>query len=155
VCWNTLRRAALLAVLTAGLSGCGERGPRPHPARGQVVFPTGAPVRVGTVELKSREHGVQARGQIQQDGSFVLTTYRDGDGAVAGLHDCVVVQMVMVEGVSGHNPSKFGVVHPRFAAYSTSKLQVEVLAGQPNELRIEVEGVIKTKPGDEDKPHGH
>lgn len=144
---------ALLGLLST--TGCSDGKPRAYPARGRVVFTTGSPVHVGTIELKSREHGIQARGEIGDDGSFVLTTYREGDGAVAGVHDCVVVQMVFAENVQGHRPSKLGVVHPRYGSYSTSGLNVEIRPDQENVLEVKVEGVIKLKPGDEDKPHKH
>jgi hypothetical protein len=137
----------LVLALGIGAStvGCSDRLPT-YPVSGIVQFEAGKPVHVGTLELKSREHGIQARGEIQSDGSFQLTTYSAGDGAVAGLHDCVVVQMVFAEGLSAHRPSAVGVVDGRHASYSTSGLVVEVSADQNNELTIEVEGKRKTQP---------
>ncbi len=67
--------------------GCGDGRPPAYPAKGRVVFANGTPVKTGTVELKSREHPIQARGTIDPDGHFELTTYRSGDGAIAGTHD--------------------------------------------------------------------
>lgn len=121
--------------------GCSDGRLKTYPAKGKISFKTGSPVHVGTIELKSREHGVQARGSIDKDGNFTLTTYLDGDGAVAGVHDCVVVQFVMTEELGDFKPSAVGVVHPRFASYSTSGLSVEIKADEPNNLNIEVEGV--------------
>jgi len=115
---------------------------------GKVRFTTGGVVHVGTVELKSKEHNVQARGQIQSDGSFTLTTYKEGDGAVAGMHDCVVVQFVMAEGISGHRPSTMGVVDRRYASYSTSGLKAEISPDHSNELNLKVDGILKTQPAD-------
>lgn len=103
---------------------------------------------MGTIELKSREHGVQARGTIENDGSFSLTTYEEGDGAVAGEHDAVVVQFIMTEDVSGHSPSTIGVVDRRFASYSTSDLVVEIKSDGPNDVLVEVEGIRKEQPED-------
>jgi hypothetical protein len=138
------------ASLLASAAGCSDHLPT-YPVAGKVQFTTGGPVHVGTVELKSREHGVQARGQIQSDGSFTLTTYKDGDGAVAGIHDCVVVQLVVTEGLTGHRPSAVGVVDQRFASYSTSKLTVEISPDKANEVVLEVEGILKKQPED----HSH
>ena len=129
------------------LTGCSDQL-RTYPVSGKVRFTTGGVVHVGTVELKSREHKVQARGQIQSDGSFTLTTYKDGDGAVAGMHDCVVVQFVMAEGISGHKPSTVGVVDRRYASYSTSGLTVEVSPLRKNELILEVQGILRSQPED-------
>ena len=140
-----------LAIAFASVLGCSNGRLKTYPAKGKVSFKTGSPVHVGTVELKSREHGVQARGAIDKDGNFTLTTYVDGDGAVAGIHDCVVVQFVMTEEMKDFKPSAVGVVHPRFASYSTSGLSVEISADQPNDLKIEVEGVKKISANDEAK----
>ncbi len=134
-------------LLFASTVGCSDRLTT-YPVAGTVQFTTGGLVHIGTVELKSREHGVQARGQIQPDGSFTLTTYQEGDGAVAGIHDCVVVQFVMAEGVAGHRPSTIGVVDRRFASYSTSGLTVEISPNESNEVLVEVEGMIKKQPND-------
>lgn len=142
--------AALLAV-----SGCSNGRLPTYPVNGRVVFSDGSPVHVGTIELKSREHGVQARGEIGNDGRFRLTTYRDGDGAVSGAHDCVVVQLVIVEGIENFRPSTEGVVDPRFGAYSTSGLECEVSESGPNDVTITVEG-LKSLPGRGDsEKHDH
>lgn len=129
------------------LTGCSDQL-RTYPVSGKVRFTTGGVVHVGTVELKSREHKVQARGQIQPDGSFTLTTYTNGDGAVAGMHDCVVVQFVMAEEISGHKPSTVGVVDRRYASYATSGLTVDVSPDKKNELTLDVEGLLRSQPAD-------
>lgn len=127
------------------LSGCSDQMPT-YPVSGQVRFANGGVVHVGTVELKSREHNLQARGQIESDGSFTLTTYKEGDGAVAGMHDCVIVQFVMAEGISGHKPSKVGVVDRRYASYATSGLKAEIVPDKKNELILKVDGLLSTQP---------
>ncbi len=119
-----------------------------------MVFPSGSPVKVGTVELKSRDHSVQARGRIEVDGSFQLTTYSENDGAVAGVHDCVVVQFVMTEDLAGHRPSTIGVIDPRFSSYATSGLTVDIQPGTQNEITLEVQGIRKTQPK-EGEEHQH
>lgn len=141
--------AAFLCILS--FSGCSDGRLKTYPAKGKVVFKSGNPVHVGTVEVKSREHGVQARGSIDQDGNFLLTTYVDGDGAVAGVHDCVVVQFVMTEELKDFKPSVVGVVHPRYASYSTSGLSVEIKPDQDNNLLIELDGVKNVSPKEEAK----
>ena len=126
-------------------TGCSDQLPT-HPVRGKVEFNGGGPVHVGTVELKSLEHGVQARGEIQDDGSFSLTTYQPGDGAVAGRHACVVVQFVMTEELPGHMGSKVGVIDPRYNSYATSGLQIEIQPNKTNEVLILVDGILKNQP---------
>ena len=128
-----------IILLFVSTVGCSDHL-KTYPVSGKVQFTTGGPVHVGTVELKSREHGVQARGQILSDGSFTVTTYQAGAGAVAEIHDCVVVQFVMTEEIQGHRPSVIGAVDRRFANYSTSGLSVEIYPNQSNDVLVEVEG---------------
>ena len=133
--------------------GCGTGQPPAYKTTGKVVFNNGSAVKTGTVELKSREHSIQARGTIGPDGGFVLTTYREGDGAIAGEHDCVVVQMVMVEDLKERNHGVYGVVHPRFAAYHTSGLTCTIEPKAGNEITLTVEGVGKLTEGGTEKDH--
>jgi len=135
----------ILAVVLCATFGCGDGRPPAYPAKGRVVFADGSPVKVGTIETKSKLHGVQATASIELDGSFVFTTYTQGDGAVAGPHDCVVVQFVQAENIKNHRPSTLGVVNPKHASYATSGLQIDISKDKPNELVIEVEGVPKPK----------
>lgn len=152
---KSIRGAALLWLALAALTGCSDGRLPTYPVAGRVVFPDGSPVHVGTVELKSREHSVQARGDIDSDGRFILSTYELGDGAVAGSHDCVVVQMVMVEGIANFQPSTEGVVHPRFGSYSTSRLVVEVSDKDRNELQLNVEPLATRHEPSNESHHKH
>lgn len=133
--------------------GCGTGQPPAYKTTGKVVFANGTAVKTGTVELKSREHPIQARGTIGPDGQFVLTTYREGDGAIAGQHDCVVVQMVIVEDLNQRNHGTYGVVHPRFASYHTSALTCTIDPKHGNDITLTVEGVGKLAEGGTEKDH--
>ena len=65
---------------------------------------------------------------------------------VAGVHDCVVVQLVMAEEIKGHQASTIGVVDRRFSRYATSGLTVEISPDKSNNVLVEVEGVLRTQP---------
>jgi hypothetical protein len=132
--------ALCATALLLGTSGCANPL-RTYPVSGKVVFEDGSPVRVGTIEFKSIDHQVQARGTIERDGSFRLTTFQEFDGAVAGRHRVVVVQMVVLEDAPGIKVGKRGVVHPKFNSYSTSGLELEVLPGKNNDLVVTVTGI--------------
>jgi hypothetical protein len=150
-----LSRRVLLVLASAVVSaGCSDGRLPTYPVSGQVIFEDGSPVHVGTVELKSREHNIHARGEIGTDGRFSLSTYESGDGAVAGKHDCVVVQMVMVEEISGFRHSTDGVVHPRFGSYRTSELLADVAEKRTNELKITV-GRLSDRPTHSAGEHAH
>lgn len=139
-------RPFVVCLLLTLAAGCSDRLPT-YPVQGKVQFKSGGDVHVGTVELKSIEHGVQARGEINKGGEFTLTTYEDGDGAVAGTHKCVIVQFVMTEDVTSHRPSTIGVIDSKYAQYSTSDLKVTIDPdAEVNQILLEVDGYRKTQP---------
>ena len=107
-------------------------------------------MHVGTIELRSKSHGVQARGEINDDGSFELSTYRAGDGAAAGEHEVVIVQFIVAEQVRQHSHGSLGIVHPKFASYETSQLICSIPKGGTNQLEIVVSGVDATGDGGAD-----
>jgi len=63
------------------LGGCGVRT---VPVEGKVLY-RGKPLEFGSVMFQP-EKGPTARGTIQPDGTFRLSTYREGDGAIPGAH---------------------------------------------------------------------
>jgi ribosomal protein S12 len=133
--------------------GCESGRLKTYPVQGQVVFADGSPVKVGTIEAKSVEHGVQASGTIGSDGSFSLTTYQPGDGAVAGQHRCVVVQFIQVEEIPNYRPSTLGVVHRKHASYATSELGMTIQQGPENKIQLVVQGADPVLKSTQD--HGH
>ena len=55
------------------------------PVKGKVTY-KGQPVTKGVVRFEPDGYGRMASGQIGSDGTFVLTTLKEGDGVVAGQH---------------------------------------------------------------------
>lgn len=145
---------ACTLVACATLFGCNNGRLKTYPVQGKVVFANGAPVKVGTVETKSVQHGVQATGSIGLDGSFSLTTYQPNDGAVAGEHRCVVVQFIQLEEIPNYRPSTMGVVHRKHSTYSTSELSFTIQPNGPNEVKLVVQGAdpVSSQSSEE---HGH
>jgi hypothetical protein len=86
----TYREAVFLVLATVLLSGCG-RGPTTIPVRGEVYF-NGQPMKDGIVVYVPNESTTarQASGRIQSDGSFILTTFNNGDGVVPGEYSIIV-----------------------------------------------------------------
>lgn len=132
-------------MLMLSCLGCSSQLPT-YEVQGRVEFENGRPVVMGLVECQSIEHSLNARGNIQSDGSFTLTTFEAEDGAVAGKHKCVVIQMVIGENISGHAPSTVGVVDPMYASYATSGLRLEVKPDTTNEVVLQVRGVSRQPP---------
>lgn len=74
---------AWLGCLIVVFAGC-KRNPDTVPVTGKVLY-NGQPLTFGSVTFQPAR-GQAARGEIHSDGTFELSTYRRGDGAVAGSH---------------------------------------------------------------------
>ena len=84
VSWRGLSVVAGFAGLVLMLSAGCNRGPQIVPVTGKILH-TGVPLKFGSVTFQPRS-GQPARGEIQSDGTFALSTRRQGDGAVVGQH---------------------------------------------------------------------
>jgi hypothetical protein len=126
--------AGFFCLLSAPL-GC-SRNPKTYRVRGTVEFASGQKVDFGTVEFRMPQLQTVARGLIQPDGRFRLSTFKPGDGAVAGDHEVVIVQTVVAADDHGHERSHH-LVDRRFARYETSGLRVTV-APQRGEQEVKI-----------------
>ena len=119
-------RLAALAGLLAGC-GSGEDLPATTPVKGKVTY-QGQPVPKGTVTFQPA-NGRPATGQIQPDGTFVLSTFGDKDGAIPGKH---AVMIVSQDGDPTKMPSSPGYVPPKelvpskYGSIDTSGLETTV-----------------------------
>lgn len=148
------RNASLLCLALIALTGCSNQ-PQTYKVSGRVQFPNGSPVKVGVVEFLSPEHSLNARGNINKDGTFTLTTFNEGDGAVAGEHKCVVLQMIIGENMKGFGGTKLGVVDPKFGSYSTSELTAVVEENDANNIVLQIEGIVEQPPEGTEHNHKH
>jgi len=81
-------------VMVFGLvAGC-DSGPERFPVSGQVVI-NGRPLTSGTI-LGAPSDDRPAYGEIDAQGRFTLTTYKDSDGCVAGTHPVTVTAIEMI-----------------------------------------------------------
>lgn len=136
------RGPSLVAAFAAALlapCGCGPDGPPLHPASGRVVFKGGRPVAGGAVEFDPGGKRPVARGTLDADGGFTLTT--DGrPGAVAGDHRVTVVQVGAATAAgAAHAHKGFAGVHPKYARAESSGLTRTVRPDGGNDFVIEVE----------------
>lgn len=127
--------AALLfnAVALIACEGCGQTSSATPlltvPVKGKVSY-KGQPLTRGTILFEPEGMGKDGHGEVQPDGTFVLTTYKPGDGAVIGAHR-VAVTGGAGKGSTGKIPGKYG-------SLGSSKLTVEVSpdkADYPLDLR--------------------
>lgn len=139
--------AVTLLIMTLAC-GCSDRQTPTWPVSGVVVLNDGTPVQTGTVEFASDDGVHTARGSIQQDGSFRLTTFQDGDGAVTGFHDAVVIQMISTEDLPIHQHDHGPTVDPRFGHYDRAGLRFEVTPETDNAFRIVVSEISPTESPD-------
>ena len=95
---NRFRRGtALIGLLSVvALVGCSSQGPTTYPVSGKVLL-DGQPLEGAAIMLKPVDGGSNAYGVGGADGSFDVTTYRQGDGAVPGKHQIIVTLEKIVQ----------------------------------------------------------
>jgi hypothetical protein len=86
------RTNALTVILLAATFGCGS-GQAALPdlilVKGKVTY-KGQPLATGTIRFEPDGYGRMASGKLQADGTYVLSTLKEGDGVVAGAHKVYV-----------------------------------------------------------------
>lgn len=138
--FQSLRRMVFTIAMTLlCASGCGEKQPTTYPARGRVIFSDGKPVMQGTVELLSEDGTVNAQGTIQPDGTFILGTFTSDDGAVAGLHKAIVMQLIVSDGLTKHSMDHGDPVDPFYSSYKSSPLTATIQPSDANDLTLTIE----------------
>ena len=107
-------------------SGCGQKFPRTAIVRGKVTY-KGKPVPNGTVNFVPVA-GKDASGEIQPDGSYTLTSYRPGDGAIPGKYSVVIVAMQdnSTRLPEDRSPLPPPIVPVKYTSLATSDLKAEV-----------------------------
>jgi hypothetical protein len=82
------------ALILTGNAGCGSGIPQTYSVKGKVLWKGGKPVEDGRIEFQSMsDPSLRATGEIDSDGSFTLTTHKDGktrQGAIEGQHKVIV-----------------------------------------------------------------
>jgi hypothetical protein len=129
--------AAIVLLVTS--NGCGEKQPTTYPVKGRAVFSDGKPVMLGTIELLSEDGSLNAQGSIQPDGTFILGTFASNDGAVAGTHKAIVMQMIVSDGLPKHSMDHGDPIDPLYSSYSSSPLTAIVQPTESNEITVTVE----------------
>ncbi|MFK7817167.1 MAG: hypothetical protein AB8G99_00490 [Planctomycetaceae bacterium] len=149
--YGTLLASVCLALIVFLPKGCSDRIPV-YPVSGRVVFSDGSPVKTGTIEFESQEHLTSSTGRIDDNGNFVLGTYEPADGAPAGLHKAIVMQMVISDGTIKHERDHGLPVNYKYRHPETSGLSFEIDAGE-NNLKVVVEPEPDSSPMN-DNDHG-
>ena len=138
---NAWPRHTWLLLASALAAGCTDQ-PQVAPTRGTVTL-DGKPLPGGRVMFEpiatgeSKLVGKAAFGQIQADGSFVLTTYKEGDGAMIGSHHPVVLGNRQ-EDPRVENPERPTIPGPNLGVVRLEDRTFDVVAGQENVFTIEL-----------------
>ena len=87
------RYCIVLGLTVVLLTGCRSEGTRPYPVRGTVVLENGQPatdLAGGLITFTSSATKTSSSGEIGPDGTFELSTQRQGDGALPGTYEVAV-----------------------------------------------------------------
>jgi hypothetical protein len=127
---SVLSAAAMAALLVGPFSGCAEpfEHPRTFPVSGKVTH-KGQPVPKGTITFQP-DQGQAAVGEIQPDGTYRLSTFSPGDGAVPGHYKIFVIantaDPTKIPGSTpGWTPPK-DLIPPKYNKVETSGLEATV-----------------------------
>jgi len=167
-------RVALAVIVTSLVCGCGGGGEsETAPVRGKVTC-EGTPITSGMItfnpiaEGEKGPPGKAASGKINPDGTFELSTYKPGDGAIIGMHNVSYAPLVAGEGDDSDEEDEGGnkAAPPPPAAKTQpagkGKLlpcqqggiaKIGVVAGR-NDLTIELSSWAPKVEDDEDRERG-
>lgn len=143
----SLAVVGLCAALLTGCGGSGEELPDTAPVRGKVTY-NGKPLPGGTVMFHPQQEGQgnPATGDIQEDGTYELTTYNTKDGAVLGPHK-VTVQVFPgqrgfpehpLAGLPGAEDQIPSPIPEKYTSVETTDLKATVVDGE-NEHNLKLE----------------
>ena len=136
--------AFLMFVLSSGCSRQYEdkwskRRPPSFPTTGIVTW-NGEPATGALVTLQSLSHNLSASGRTDAKGEFALTTWRQGDGAVAGDHKVTIETIVVAGYTSEGGLIEVNAMPPKYEKPETSGLTATISDKGKNVLSFAVEG---------------
>lgn len=142
---NAIRCWAVAVLAAAAVAGCGGGRLKTAVVHGKVTY-KGKPIPQGTVTFIPTVNGPSATGEIQSDGSYTLTTYSKGDGAIIGSHKVMVVSMQDMAGrlPEERTPLPPPLVPDKYTNPATTPLTVEV-KDQENTIDLTLEGELGSK----------
>jgi len=138
---------AMVCLTTIAATGCSrhheDKWSRARPpvfkVTGRVMW-NGEPAAGAIVALNSLSHNLTASGMTDTKGEFVLTTWRQGDGATAGDHR-VTIQTILISGWTADlSPIEVNTMPPIYEKPETSGLTATISDKGKNVLVLEVAG---------------
>lgn len=124
--WTFPNRLLLIVLCGILLIGC-DRGPKIVPVSGTVTY-KGKALEFGSVMFQPAQ-GQPAKGSIQADGTFVMSTFREGDGATVGRNrvriSCYESQAPKVVSEGEQSLGKL-LIPSKYTIYDQSGLVVDI-----------------------------
>jgi hypothetical protein len=132
--WMSILCAGLFAIMTAG---CGHGT---APVQGKVVFADNQAAATEldgyVITMESAERKISATGIIESDGTFLVSTFEQGDGAMPGAYRVAITPPLGT--LTSEGPAAKPIIDPRYGQLKTSNLDVTIEPGN-NEYLVEVE----------------
>jgi hypothetical protein len=136
-CWRLL-----IALILAVFAGCG--GDPKYPVTGKVTLPDGRPFVGAVVEFAAVEGIHSAAGLVQDDGTYVLTSEHEGDGAPPGAYRVRVIPPEEDETGNADDDDPYyrrrkrSPLPPRYIGFDTSGLEFTVSDSGENNFDIAI-----------------
>ena len=125
------RVRGILWVAVIVVAGCGPSTSETAKVRGTVTL-DGKPLTQGIIKIIP-ERGRAGKGRLQTDGSFIVMTYEDGDGARVGP---AAVTVTAATGGTHEGEERQWIAPSKFTNPSSSGLTCDIAAGTENVLEI-------------------
>jgi hypothetical protein len=122
---------ALLAFMT---TSCSKSA---YPVEGQVVFENDAPANElagSSITFEIKDKNVSATGTIKPDGTFLVGTFTDNDGAPPGKHRVVITPPPQ----KIDEPRQPPLIAKKYESFDTSGLAADIEA-KANKITIKVQ----------------
>ncbi len=135
----------MLVAATAMICGCQPR-PDMAPVEGKVLY-NDQPLHFGIVMFQPTQ-GQIAQGIIQSDGTFSLSTFQPGDGAVPGTYN-ISVLCYEAHDPNGPGPKEDAgggmwlgksLIPLKYTRTRSSGLSADVSLDKPNDVVLELKG---------------
>ncbi|NLY00583.1 MAG: carboxypeptidase regulatory-like domain-containing protein [Rhodopirellula sp.] len=143
--WLSLALAVCALGCSKGSDKWTEDRPQVYPAGG-VVQHNGAPLEGATVVFRSETEQKAAYGTTDAEGKFKLTTFDDGDGAVAGKHQVRITKIETKEAPPAADPEgpvmppeEISLLPAKYGDFKSSGLTAEVVADGENQFEFKLQ----------------
>jgi hypothetical protein len=149
---NASGRIASFAALLAGvvtLAGCGSGKVSTVPARGKVMFKKTTPAAGALVVFHPTDLTFEKRiggkpfAKVQEDGSFTLTTFAEGDGAPEGEYGVTIDWQGKPKAaklsLSSEGGSTTSLINPRYSNPQQPAFKATVKKGEANDFSFNVD----------------